>query len=92
MAKRPVTSLDHNFGVAKQTIICAAGLLGGLVIGAAIIYLSGLWHEFGVVLKTPLDAMTKSDLIVVAATVVIVFGCGWVGARWGIQRAARIET
>jgi hypothetical protein len=66
-------------------------LLGGLIIGAAIICLSGLWHEFGDVLKTPLDSMTKSDLIVVAATVVIVFGCGWLGAPRGIERAARIE-
>jgi len=91
MARRPVSSIDHNLGVVRQTIICAAGLLGGLTIGATIVYLSGLWHEFGAVLKTPLDSMTKSDLIVVAATVVVVFGCGWVGARWGIQRAARIE-
>lgn len=91
MARRTVTSVNRNIRVGMQAVICGAGLLGGLIIGAAIIYLSGLWHEFGDVLKTPLDSMTKSDLIVVAGTVVIVFGCGWVGARWGIQRAARIE-
>ncbi len=92
VARRPVTSIDHNLRVGMQAVICGVGLLVGLIIGAAIVYLSGLWHEFGDVLKTPLASMTKSDLIVVAATVVIVFGCGWVGARWGIQRAARIET
>jgi len=75
-----------------QTLICGAGLLIGLVLGAAIVYLSGLWQEFGAVLKTPLDSWTATDLIVIAATLVIVFGCSWVGVRWGIQVAARIET
>ena len=75
-----------------QTMICGAGLLIGLVLGATIVYLSGLWQEFGSVMKTPLDAWTAADLIVIAATLVIVFGCTWAGVHWGIQRAARIET
>lgn len=92
MARRPVTSIDHNLGVAIQTMISGAGLLGGLVLGAAIVYLSGLWQEFGEVLKTPLDSWAAADVIVIAATLAIVVGCSWVGVRWGIQRAARIET
>jgi hypothetical protein len=92
MARRHVTSIDHHLGVAMQTMICGAGLLAGLVLGATIVYLSGLWQEFGSVLKTPLDSWTTADLIVVAATLVIVFGCGWAGVSWGIERAARIET
>lgn len=92
MVRRNVSSVNHSLRVGIQGLICAVGLLGGLVIGAAVIYFSGLWHEFGRVLKTPLESMTKIDLIVVAATVVIVFGCGWIGVRWGMQRAARIET
>ena len=92
MVRRNVSSVNHSFRVAIQAVICAAGLLGGLVIGAAIIYLSGLWHEFGSVLKTPVESMTKTDLMMAAATVMIVFGCGWVGVRLAMQRAARIET
>jgi hypothetical protein len=92
MNRRPVSSIDHTLRVGMQAVICGAGLLAGLILGATIVYLSGLWQEFGEVLKTPLDSMTTADLIAVAATLVIVFGCGWVGARWGIQRAARIET
>ena len=91
MARRPVTSIDHNLGVAMQTMICGAGLFIGLVLGAIIVYLSGLWQQFGAVLKTPLDSWTTADLIVIAVTLVIVFGCSWAGVRWGIQRAARIE-
>lgn len=92
MARRTVTSIGHHLRVGMQAVICGAGLLGGLITGAAIVYLSGLWLEFADALETPLDSMTKSDLIVIAATVVIVFGCGWVGARWGMARAARIGT
>jgi hypothetical protein len=91
MAKRNISS-DHTLRVGLQAVICGVGLLGGLILGAAIVYLGGFWQEFGEVWKTPLDSMTTVDLIVVAATLVIVFGCGWLGARWGIARAARIET
>ena len=61
MAKRPVTSIEHSLGVAIQTIVSSAGLLGGLVLGVAIVYLSGLWQEFGSVLKTPIDSWTAAD-------------------------------
>ena len=92
MARRNVSSIDHTLRVGAQAVICGVGLLVGLVMGASIVYLTGLWQEFGDVLKTPFESLTKMDLIVAAATIVIVFGCGWVGARWGIEKAARIET
>jgi hypothetical protein len=75
-----------------QAAICGVGLLAGLMTGAAMVYLSGLWIKFDAALKSPLNSMTKNDAIVIAATMVIVFGCGWLGARLGIQLAARIET
>ena len=92
MARRKVSSTHHTLRVGIQAVICGIGLLGGLISGAAIVYLSELWIKFGAALKTPFDSMTKSDAIVIAATMVIVFGCGWLGARLGIQLAARIET
>jgi hypothetical protein len=64
MNRRSVSSIDHNLRVGMQAVICGVGLLAGPIIGAAIVYLSGLWQEFGDALKTPLDSVTKNDLLV----------------------------
>lgn len=91
MARRGGTSIGRTLRAGIQTIICALGLLGGLVAGAAIVYFTGLWFKFGNALRTPFDAMANSDLLAIVGTIVIVFGCGWIGARWGMARAARVD-
>jgi hypothetical protein len=74
-----------------QTLYCAAGLLGGLALGAFIIYVSGLWNKLEPLLGKPLDTLTTTDLVMVGAPFFVVLGCGWLGARWGMRMAAKLE-
>lgn len=72
-----------------QAVICGVGFLGGLAIGTFIIYVSGLWNKLERVLSMSLDSMTMSDLLMAAAPLAIVFGCGWLGTRCGMALAAK---
>jgi len=91
MARRKRVSFGDVFKPVLQTLLCVAGLLVGLVIGAFAIYVSGLWNQLERVLDMPLHSASLSELIVAAASFVVVIGCGWLGTRWGMTRAARLE-
>lgn len=91
MIRKTESSLDHVLRTVTQSVLCGAGLLGGLTIGAVIIYVSGLWNELDRVLGTPLQSLTIRDLIMAIAPFAIVFGCGWLGTRCGMALAAKVE-
>jgi len=91
MARRRRTS---TFGLLRpliQAATCAAGLLGGIAIGAWIVFSTGLLSKWGQVLSAPLDSMTKNDLFIVIGSIAIVFGLGWLGARIGLTLAAKMQ-
>ena len=82
MARRSISS---TFGLLRpliQAAICGAGLLGGIAVGAWIVS-TGLFSKWGQVLSTPLDSMTKNDLVVVIESIAIVFGLGWLARGSG---------
>ena len=91
MARRKRVSLGDVFKPVLQTLLCVAGLFVGLVIGAFAIYISGLWNQLERVLGMPLRSASVSELIMAAASFVVVIGCGWLGTRWGMTWAARLE-
>jgi hypothetical protein len=72
-----------------QTLLCAAGLLGGLALGVFVIFVTGLWSQLDRVLGRPLNSATMSELIMAAAAFVVVIGSGWLGTRYGMILAAR---
>ncbi len=39
----------------------------------------------------PLHSASVSELIMAAAAFVVVIGCGWLGTRWGMAWAAKLE-
>jgi hypothetical protein len=73
-----------------QVIVCAAGMLGGLTIGAVIIFVSGMWDALDRVLIAPTEAMSLIDLGLAFVTVAIVVVCGWFGIRLGMVLAQNI--
>jgi len=92
MVRRTTSS---TFGLLRpliQAVICGAGLLGGIAVGAWIIFSTGLLSKWGQALSTPLDSMTKNDLLIVIGSIAIVFGLGWLGARIGLALAAKIQS
>ena len=92
MRRRHVSSIAPVIRATAQLVVCGLGLAGGLIVGALVIFFTGLWRDFGESIRTSIDSMTKDDLVVVAGTTVIVFGCAWLGLRWGISRAVRIDV
>jgi hypothetical protein len=88
MARKRVSSSDVLNPVV-QTLLCAAGLLGGLALGVFVIFISGLWNQLEQVLGRPLTSASMSELIMAAAAFVVVIGCGWLGTRYGMSLAAR---
>lgn len=88
MARRRVSSSDV-FNPVVQTLLCAAGLLGGLALGVFVIFVTGLWSQLDRVLGRPLNSATMRELIMAAAAFVVVIGCGWLGTRYGMILAAR---
>ena len=88
MARRRLSSSDVFYPVV-QTLLCAAGLLGGLVLGVLVIFITGLWNQLDRVLGRPLNSSSMSELIMAAAAFVVVIGCGWLGTRYGMVLAAR---
>jgi hypothetical protein len=92
MARRTRLSSADVLRPVMRTVLCAAGLVGGLAVGGFIIYVTGLWNELGRVVDKPPQGLTKVDLIMAGAPFVVVLGCGWLGARWGMNLAAKLET
>jgi hypothetical protein len=90
MRRRHASSIAPVIRATAQVVVCGIGLAAGLIVGAVVIFFTGLWSEFGESVRTSIDSMTKNDLLVIAATTVIVFGCAWLGLRWGISRAVRL--
>jgi len=91
MARRKRLHVVHVLVPLTQAIICAAGLVGGLTIGAVILYLSNLWSALDRVLITPPGSLTIIDLALGISPFVIVAVCSWVGVRLGMAFAYRID-
>ena len=72
--------------------LLVSGPLVGLIMGAVIVYATGLWNAFGIVMSTPFDSMTTKDFFVVIGSVLIVFACGWLGARVGLALSAKFQS
>ncbi len=68
-----------------QAAISAAGLLGGLTLGTWIVFIIGFIHS-GQLLGIPLDFV-----IIIVASIVIVFGLAWLGLTIGLVLARKIE-
>ena len=73
-----------------QGIVCAIGLLGGLIIGGLVISVSGLWSVLDRVLIAPTGAPTLIDLVLAFLTFGIVLVCAWLGMRGGMALAQNI--
>jgi hypothetical protein len=91
MARRKRVSSGDVFKPVLQALLCGAGLLAGLAIGAFVIFISGLWNQLVRVLGMPLNSASASELIMAAASFAVVTGCGWIGTRYGMVLAARLE-
>jgi hypothetical protein len=89
MARRKRASLEDVLNPVFQTLLCGAGLLGGLALGVFVIFISGLWSQLEQVLGRPLNSASMIELILAAAAFVVVIGCGWLGTRYGMILAAR---
>ena len=91
MARRTRYSTFDLIRPVIPASLCVFGLLGGLITGAAVIYATGLWREFGLAMKTPFESMSNKDMFVVIGSVLLVFASGWLGARIGIALAAKFH-
>jgi hypothetical protein len=91
MARRRRVSFGDVFKSVLQALLCGAGLLGGLSIGVFVIFVSGLWNQLVRVLGMPLNAASIHELIMAAASFAVVIGCGWLGTRYGMSLAAKLE-
>jgi amino acid permease len=91
MAQRRRVSSDDVLKPVLQVLLCGAGLLVGLATGVLVIFITGLWNQLDRVLGMPLHAASVSQLIMAVASFVVVIGCGWVGTRWGMAWAAKLE-
>jgi hypothetical protein len=89
MARRKRVSSGDVFKPVVQTLLCAAGLLGGLALGVFVIFISGLWNQLHRVLGMPLNSASMGELIMAGAAFAVVIGCGWLGTRYGMILAAR---
>jgi hypothetical protein len=90
-------NIDHNklamnqiFLTLIQGIVCAVGLLGGLITGGLIVSVSGLWNVLDRVLIAPTGTVTPVDLGLAFLTFAIVLTCGWFGMRAGMAIAQNI--
>jgi len=92
MARRTRYSAFDLLRPVIPASLCVFGLLGGLITGAGIIYVTGLWKEFGLAMKTPFDSMTNQDMFVVIGSILLVFASGWLGARIGIAMASKFQA
>ena len=92
MARRTRYSTFDLLRPVLQVGLCASGLLGGLIMGAVIVYATGLWSAFGILMNTPYDSMTTKDFFVGLGSVLIVFACGWLGARVGLALMAKVQS
>ena len=83
-------AMNQIFSTLIQGIVCAIGLLGGLIIGGLIVSGSGLWNVLDRVLIAPTDTVTLFDLGLAFLTFAIVLVCGWLGMRAGMTLAQHI--
>jgi hypothetical protein len=81
MARRNIGSLRPVI----QAAISGAGLLGGVAVGAWIVFGTGLLDWAQKVLDIPLES-----IILPAALMAIVFGLGWLGLTVGLATARKI--
>ena len=91
MARRKRVSFGDVFKPVLQALLCGAGLLAGLAIGGFVIFITGLWNQLDRVLGMPLNSASASELIMAAAAFAVVTVCGWLGTRYGMVLAARLE-
>lgn len=81
MVRRNIRSLHPLI----LTVICGAGLLGGIVIGVAVVLSTGIL-QWAPVLGTALDS-----IIAPAVSIAIVSSLGWLGAKIGLAIIARMQ-
>jgi hypothetical protein len=67
-----------------QAAICGGGLLGGLAVGAVIVFGTG-FIQLGELLGTPRDFV-----IIIVVSIAVVFGLAWLGVTIGLALARRI--
>ncbi len=67
------------------TVICGAGLLSGIAIGALVVLGTGVL-QWAPVLGTALDS-----IIAPAVSIAIVSSFGWLGAKIGLAIIARMQ-
>lgn len=91
MIRKTESSFNHLLRTVMQSVLCGVGLIGGITIGAVIIYVSGLLNELDRVVGTPLQSLTILDLIMAIAPFAIIIECGLLGTRCGMALAANIE-
>ncbi len=90
MARRKRILTYQILVTMAQVIVCAGSMLGGLTIGAVIIFVSGPWDALDRVLIAPTDSMLLFDFGLAFVTVAIVVVCGWFGIRLGMVVARNI--
>jgi hypothetical protein len=74
--------MNQIFSTLIQGIVCAIGLLGGLIVGGLIVSGSGLWNVLDRVLIAPTDTVTLFDLGLAFLTFAIgLCADGWVCDR-----------
>ena len=81
MVRRNVRSLRPLI----LTVICGAGLLGGIAVGASVVLSTGIL-QWAPVLGTALDS-----IIAPAVSIAIVSSLGWLGAKIGLAIIARMQ-
>jgi hypothetical protein len=81
MVRRNVRSLRPLI----LSVICGAGLLGGIAVGTSVVLSTGILH-WAPVLGTALDS-----IIAPAVSIVIVSSLGWLGAKIGLAIIARMQ-
>ena len=91
MARKTRYSTFDLLRPVLQVGLCASGLLGGLIMGAVIVYATGLWSKFAIVMNTPFDEMTTQDMLVGCGSILIVFACGWLGAKVGLALMTKLQ-
>jgi hypothetical protein len=82
--------MNQIFLTLIQGIVCAVGLLGGLITGGLIVSVSGLWNVLDRVLSAPTGTVTPVDWGLAFLTFAIVLMCGWFGMRAGMAIAQNV--
>lgn len=83
-------AMNQTFLTLIEGIVCAVGLLGGLITGGLIVSVSGLWNALDRVLIASIETVTLVDLGLALLTFAIVLTCGWFGMRAGMALAQYI--